>query len=80
MASAPLAREIALYRERRDELLKTALGQYVLIKGEDIVGFYATLEEAPTAGYTQFKLEPFLARQVSAADETVNFTSFMITH
>lgn len=40
-------------------------GRFVLIKGNDVVGFYDTYVDAIAQGYLQFDLEPFFVRQVS---------------
>ena len=40
------------------------VGQYVLIKEEDIVGFYSTYSDAVKFGYERFGLESFLVKQI----------------
>jgi hypothetical protein len=40
-------------------------GQHVLIKGEEIVGFFPTREEALVDGYTRFGIVPFLVKQIA---------------
>jgi hypothetical protein len=39
-------------------------GQFVLIKGRDIVGFFPRYELALEAGYEQFGAGPFLVKQI----------------
>ena len=39
-------------------------GQFVLIKGPDILGFFPRYEVALKAGYEQFGAGPFLIKQV----------------
>lgn len=39
-------------------------GEYVLIKGTTVVGFFASYEAALTRGYEMFGLIPFLVKQV----------------
>jgi hypothetical protein len=39
-------------------------GQFVLIKGNDILGFYPRYDEALAAGYDQIGDGPFLVKQI----------------
>lgn len=75
----PLETELAYYQRRRDELVARESGRFALIKGEQLIGVYDTLEEALTAGYSRFGLEPFLAKLISQTDETINLTTFLVT-
>ena len=63
----PLEIELETYRRKRPEL-KEHEGKFVLINGEEIVDFFSTYEDAIKAGYQRFKLEPFLVKQVHAAE------------
>lgn len=58
-----LDREIQTYEERKEELLAHE-GKYVVIHGEEIGGFYDTLDEALEAGYERFGLDPILVKQI----------------
>ena len=40
------------------------IGQHVLIKGDEVVGFYTTRDEARQAGYDRFGLVPFFVSEV----------------
>jgi hypothetical protein len=40
-------------------------GQHVLIKGEEIVGFFPTREEALVDGFSRFGIVPFLVKQIA---------------
>ena len=68
-----LEKELAIYRAKLPTL-KQHEGKYVLIHGDDVVDFFSTYEDAIKAGYQQFKLEPFLVKQV-ATTEPVFFIS-----
>lgn len=57
------------FSDHRAELLARYPGKFVLIKGEEIVGTYNTIEEALAEGARRFGLDPFLVRQVTEADE-----------
>ncbi len=43
-------------------------GQFVLIKGRDVLGFYVRHEDALEAGYDQFDCGPFLVKRVRAEE------------
>lgn len=64
----PLAKEITFFESHRPELVQKHLNMYVLIKGEDVIGAFASAEIAYQEGLAKFGLEPFLVRQVLAED------------
>ena len=68
-----LERELAVYqRERPGWVAAGKVGRWVVIHGEEVVGFYGDLELAMEAGYERFGLdELFMARQVAAEDNPV---------
>ncbi len=39
-------------------------GQWVLIKGRDVVGFYPNYDQALECGYQRFDAGPFLVKQI----------------
>jgi len=73
--SQPLEREAAVFAENVDEWRRTHLGRFVVIKGEDVVGFYPSLERAFAVGPERFGLEPFLVRSIEPRD-VVNVSLF----
>ena len=64
----PLERETALFTKHAEEWRTKHLGHFVLIKGDEIVGFYQSLEKAFTVGTERFGLEPFLVRRIVPKD------------
>ena len=66
-----LAQEARVFGEHVEEWRQTHLGQFVLIKESDVLGFFATLDKAFRAGIERFGLEPFFVKQIVPAD-TVN--------
>ncbi len=40
--------------------------KFVLIKGDEVVDFFAAYEDALKAGYQRFGLDPFLVKQINA--------------
>ena len=59
----PLAEEVRTYETHLSEWLDRE-GQFVLIKGHEVVGFYASRDEALEAGYERFRAGPFLAKRI----------------
>ncbi len=47
-------------------------GEFVLIKGRDVLGFYPNREEALDAGYDQLGTGPFLIKQILADEPVYN--------
>jgi hypothetical protein len=68
-----LERELETYGRELPNLLDRQ-GKYVVIQGEMVIGVYDTFDEALRTGYTLFKLEPFLVKQIQAQDKPVYFT------
>jgi hypothetical protein len=67
--SAGLAKEWETYRQEVGTLLAQGLeGQFVLIKGDQIIGLFDSWEAARTAGLRFFLLQPFLVRPISRRD------------
>jgi hypothetical protein len=62
-AEAPLAAELTTYRDRLDELLRHK-GQYVVIKGKEIAGFFRDRRSAVEAAIEAYGPGPFLVKKV----------------
>jgi hypothetical protein len=61
----PTEREWNFFRRELPRLLAEGHeGKWALLKGEEIVGLYATDREAVQAGYAKFLLEQFLVHQI----------------
>jgi hypothetical protein len=61
--NAPLAAEFATYRDGLDELLLHE-GQYVVIKGREIAGYFADRESAVTAAIARYGRGPVLVKKI----------------
>ena len=59
-----LETEREFFDQIRGQLFSDHSGKFVLIKGSELIGAFATIEEAVTEGARRFGLEPFLVRQV----------------
>lgn len=67
---AEIAQEIATYRSRLPELLAHE-GEFVLIKGDQVIGFYSDQSEALREGYRRFGLVPLLVKRIAAIEPVV---------
>ncbi len=67
---AEIAQEIATYRSRLPELLAHE-GQFVLIKGDQVIGFFEDDSEAIREGRRRFGLVPILVKQIMAIEPVV---------
>lgn len=62
-AEAPLATELVTYRDRLDELLQHK-GQYVVIKGTTVAGFFRDRRSAVAAAVAAYGPGPALIKKV----------------
>jgi hypothetical protein len=70
-----LVDEGRVFEEHLAEWREEHMGQFVLIKGEDVLGFFGSLEEAFRTGTERFGLQPFFVKQIIPAD-SINVTFF----
>jgi hypothetical protein len=62
--------EIATFRRREAEL-RAAPGQFVLIKGQAVVGSYDTYRDALQVGYDKFGLDGFFIKELSVVEPVI---------
>jgi hypothetical protein len=62
-----LEQELATYKVRLPDLLSQE-GKFVLIHERDVVETFDTFEDAMKGGYSRFKLEPFMVKQIFATE------------
>lgn len=72
----PLEKELQTYKKNLSDL-KQHEGKYVLIHGETIVDTFTSYEDAIKEGYKQFKLEPFLVKQIQSIEQVQFVTRFL---
>jgi hypothetical protein len=60
------------FRRELPRLLAEHAGEYVLIKGDQVVGFWKTEDDAYDAGCERFAPEPFFVKKVQAFEKPVN--------
>ena len=63
-----LSREQAVYEANRPRWLQEHEAAHVLIKGDAVIGFYQTRDEALEAGYAEFGIVPLFVKQVAASE------------
>ena len=59
-----LARELATYQDRLDEMLADHEGEFAVIQGDRIAGYHGTRKRALEAAHREFAREPALIKQV----------------
>lgn len=62
------SREQAVYEANLRQWLSDHDGDYVLIHGATVDGFYKSRDEALTAGYARFGIGPLFVKQVSPSE------------
>jgi hypothetical protein len=75
---ASLNRERAVSEANLSQWLTDHEGEYVLIKGETVDGFYKSRDEALTAGYSRFGIGPLFVKQVLSSEPVYHIPSALI--
>ena len=70
--------ERAYFEIHVGEWLADHHGEFVVVKGETVVGYFATHDDALAAGARAFGLSPFLVRQVGLAPEPVSIPALTL--
>lgn len=63
-----LEAELATYRNNVENW-SDHMGEHVLIRGDEVAGFFSSYGDAVKAGYKTFGLEPFLVKRVSVVEQ-----------
>ena len=66
-----LEQERAFYERNLPQWLERYAGRFVLIKGEELIGTFDTVDDALAEGARRFGLESFLVRRVEAAPQEI---------
>ncbi len=64
MTTDVLKTELATFAQRKQELLQSNEGKFVVIHQANVAGVWDTYEDALHAGYENFGLAPFLVKQI----------------
>jgi hypothetical protein len=73
-----LASERSVFEQHLEEWRADKVGQFVLIKGAEVIGFYPTVGEATTDGFRRFGLEDFFVDQIRP--NTITNVTFLGRH
>lgn len=68
-----LEKEIETYNRLLPSLLQQ-IGKFALIKGDVLVDTFDSYQDAMKRGYAEFKLEPFMVKQIAPAERIAFFT------
>ena len=69
-----LKKEYTFFKTNLTKLLNEYSGQFLVIKGEEVVGNFDTYAEALSFGLSKYKLGEFLVQQcVDESDSTAQF-------
>jgi hypothetical protein len=64
-----LEQEVSLYGQMKPQLLRAGHeGEFVLIKGRELIGLFATKEEAYREGFRRFHAGPFFVKRIQETD------------
>lgn len=70
--SSILQEELRVFRQCKQQWLRSHAGEFVVVSGTTVAGFYADFESALRAGLQRFGPRDFLIKQV-LAEEPVYF-------
>jgi len=73
-----LSEEMETYEKHKNELLREHRGEYVLVKGSEVVNTFESQKDAIKIGIEKFGNAPFLVKKILEIDEKQNFTSNLI--
>lgn len=66
-----LSRETALYERRKAEFEREHRWEWVVIHGDDVVGFYTDFQDAAEAAVERFGRGPYLLRQIGVPKQAL---------
>lgn len=74
-----LEKERKFFDRKKAELIDDHLGKFVVIKENEMIGVFNTIEEAMSDGARRFGLSPFLVRQINnTVDNEVNIPALSL--
>jgi hypothetical protein len=75
-----LSREAAVFERERDRLVRDHLGKIALIRGDEIVGVFGTLDEALLEGRRRAGAGRMVFWEITASDEPEWISNVDVTH
>ena len=76
MKERPLASENRLYESLKEQFEKEHDKEWVVIHGDEVVGFFPGLEEAADAAIERFGKGPYLIQQIGVPDPPLPLSMF----
>jgi hypothetical protein len=76
--TASLDREQAVYDANLPLWLQEHESEHVLIKGDEVVGFFPTRDEALAAGYARFGVVPLLVKEVMDSEPIYHIPNVLL--
>jgi hypothetical protein len=73
-----LDKERKFFAEKRSELQTRYPDKFVVVKDEEVIGAFNTIEEALSEGARRFGLQSFLVRHVTDSEETINIPALTL--
>jgi hypothetical protein len=73
-----LEQEREFYEAHLGDLLKGYAGRFVLIKGQELVGAFDTMDDALEEGARRFGLSSFLVRRVQPSPDVIEIPSLTL--
>ncbi len=73
-----LEHEIKYFDDNINDWLKSESGRFVVIKGNEDIGFYDTFGDALVEGTRRFGLESYLIRKISLDQEKIKIPAMTI--
>ena len=70
--------ELRFFESKKEEWLEKHRGRYVLIKGEELMGVFTSLEDAYNEGVKQYGNQPFFIKQVTEVENIEQVPSLML--
>jgi hypothetical protein len=71
-----LEQELKFYEQHRHEFVAVHPRRFALIKGEELIGVFATMQEAYGSSIAKFGNVPVLIRQILPADPAHGIPAF----
>jgi len=77
-----LEKELEFFESKKEEWLKEYKDKFALIKGEELIDVFSTLEDAYKEGVKRYGNQPFLIKRVTEEEEVEKIPSitFGIIH
>ena len=72
-----LEKELEIYQRELPRLLAYA-GKFAVVFQDNVVGVFATYEDALQAGYAKAGLDPFLIKRIEAVETVQYFTRELV--